>query len=64
MNTRTGLRVAASIRYDAATRLATITPTTRRVAYTWYRVEVHSGITDLAGNQVVTASWRFRTGPT
>ena len=62
VNTRTGLRVAASVRYDARTRTAILAPTTRRFALTWYRIEIRTGIRDLAGNPVVTTTWRFRTG--
>jgi hypothetical protein len=64
VNVRTGLVVSATVRYDPATRTATLTPRWRRLALTLYRVEVRAGIRDAAGNGVVATSWRFRTGIT
>ena len=60
-NLRTGRRVVVSVRYSATTRTLVIDPRYRLSAGTWYRVDLTSGITDLAANHLHAISWRFRT---
>lgn len=61
-DTLTGLLVPATVRYDAATRRATIDPTPSLAANRTYLMIVRSSIRDLAGNPTATTTWSFRTG--
>jgi hypothetical protein len=60
-NLSTGDLVSVKVTYDAATHVATIDPATRLMAGTWYRVKVRNEIEDLAGNNISTRYFRFRT---
>jgi hypothetical protein len=59
--------LAATVSYDAATRVVTLDPTATLVANTTYTATVKSGATgvkDLAGNALATARvWTFTTAP-
>ncbi len=58
--------VAAAVRYDAATRRATLDPSTALAADTLYEATLTGGasaIRDLAGGALATTRWRFLTGP-
>lgn len=52
--------VRSTVKYDAATRTATLDPTLKMFASTTYRVSISSGITDRAGNRLAPTSWTFR----
>ena len=66
-NTVTGALVTASVRYDAATRTATLTPSTALQASTGYTATLRGGaaeprIKDTAGNALAASqSWSFTT---
>ncbi|HSL98068.1 MAG TPA: S8 family serine peptidase [Candidatus Deferrimicrobiaceae bacterium] len=60
-NLRTGYRVSVTVRYDAATQTATIDPTYRLMARTWYRIKVRDGIEDLAGHDLARGRFDFKT---
>lgn len=61
LNGRTGAAVAATVRYDAARRTVTLTPTTRLYDGAPYRLSV-SGVKDTSGTSMTTASSStFRT---
>jgi len=60
-NLRTGAVVSVTVSYDRATHIATIDPTYRLMAGTWYRLAVRSGIADLAGNNLASHSFTFKT---
>ncbi len=62
VNVGGGWAVHATVRYDGATRTATLTPNLRMYDNTQYRVEILPGITDLARNRLASTSWTFRTG--
>jgi subtilisin family serine protease len=62
-NLRTGNLVTVAVRYDAKSHIATIDPSHRLLANTWYRIQVRPGLHDAAGNAVATLFSRFRTGP-
>jgi hypothetical protein len=63
--TKSGSTVAATITYDAANLIATLTPTASLTANTTYTATVTSGTTDLAGNSLgstgATNPWSFTT---
>jgi subtilisin family serine protease len=61
-NLRTGAFVIVRVTYDPARHRATIDPTYRLMAGTWYLIAVRSEITDLAGNHTAARSFRFKTG--
>jgi subtilisin family serine protease len=61
-NLRTGAFVSVRVIYDPARHRATIDPTYRLMAGTWYLIAVRSEITDLAGNRTAARSFRFKTG--
>ena len=61
-NLRTGSLVSVTVTYDAAAYRVTINPIRRLMAATWYRIKVFSGIDDVAGNNVATRYFSFRTG--
>ena len=54
-------RVPAAVRYDAASRTATIDPSAALKARTRYTVSLTDGITDAAGNRLAATSWSFTT---
>ncbi|WP_211879975.1 Ig-like domain-containing protein, partial [Pseudarthrobacter albicanus] len=54
--------VPAAVSYNPLTKVATLNPNGNLTADRVYRVTV-SGISDLAGNTMVTTSWSFTTGP-
>ena len=60
-DTVTNAIVPATVSYDGSTRTATITPQ-RLAAERLYRVEATSGVTDPAGNHLVTTTLPFTTG--
>ena len=60
-NLRTGAIVKVTVHYDATTHIATVDPTYRLAAGTWYRLMVSSVIEDLAGNDGTTRFYRFKT---
>ena len=60
LRTSGGTQVASSTSYDAATRTATLAPTSNLSPSTDYTVTV-SGATDASGNQMATTSWSFQT---
>jgi hypothetical protein len=53
--------VRAAVRYDAATRVATLDPAARLAPDTTYTVSVGSGVRDTAGNRLAATAWRFTT---
>ncbi|WP_260680590.1 peroxidase family protein [Arthrobacter sp. KBS0703] len=57
----TGPVVTAVVTYNAATRTATLNPSSTLVANTTYTVAT-SSVRDLAGNPLAFRSWTFRTG--
>jgi len=60
-NLRTGSLVSVTVTYDPATHRATINPTHRLAASTWYRIKVRTGIEDTAGNNIATRYFSFKT---
>jgi hypothetical protein len=61
-----GTAVAATVSYNATTRVATLNPTTNLAADTRYTAALTGGATairDLAGNALASTSWTFLTGP-
>ncbi|MEO8247563.1 MAG: S8 family serine peptidase [Chloroflexota bacterium] len=56
-----GTVVPASVRYDAATRVATLLPTTTLPGFDTLRVDVSASVRDLGGNAYPGTSWTFRT---
>ena len=61
-----GTLVAAAVSYNATTRVVTLDPDANLQADTRYTVTLtggSSGISDLAGNPLVTVAWSFTTGP-
>ncbi|HYO42743.1 MAG TPA: S8 family serine peptidase [Candidatus Limnocylindrales bacterium] len=61
INTRTGRVVAAAVSYDAARRRVTINPRTALASRTTYRIQLRSGIRDLAGNPLLVRTFLFKT---
>jgi subtilisin family serine protease/putative cell wall-binding protein len=57
-----GMAVAASVRYDSATRTASIAPASTLAAEARYTVSVTSGIHDVAGNALAASSWSLVSG--
>ena len=55
--------VAAAVTYDAATRVATLTPTAALVADKTYTLALTATIKDPAGNPITAKTWTFITGP-
>lgn len=62
-NVAGGWLVHSTVRYDAATRTATLTPDLWMYPETDYRVTILPGITDRAGNRLTPRTWTFRIGP-
>lgn len=60
LKAETGTTVATTVRYSRTTRTLTITPRLPLRWVTMYRLEVHSTITDLAGNPLIGGRWTFR----
>ena len=60
LNISTGATVAAILHYDGPTKTLTITPRRPLRWNTTYRLEIHSTITDLAGNSLIGGRWTFR----
>ncbi|MHA7276857.1 Ig-like domain-containing protein [Arthrobacter sp. Hz1] len=61
-----GTVTAATVSYNATTRVATLDPTATLVSDTRYTVALTGGATgirDAAGNPLATQSWAFTTGP-
>jgi hypothetical protein len=58
-----GTAIAAAVTYNATTRVATLDPTSSLAADTKYTATVSSGVTDAAGNPLLSTSWTFLTGP-
>jgi methionine-rich copper-binding protein CopC len=64
-NATTGAAIAASVGYDAATRKATLDPTSNLAANTRFTATLTGGTTgikDMANNPLATGSWTFTTG--
>ena len=61
INVAGGWTVRATVRYVDATRALALDPARPMYPNTVYRVEIGSGISDLAGNLLVPVSWTFRT---
>jgi hypothetical protein len=55
--------VPATVRYDSATRTATLDPTVNLAARSRYVVELGGGIWDSSGNWLPDTTWSFSTGP-
>jgi methionine-rich copper-binding protein CopC len=53
--------VAATVSYDAATRVATLDPTAQLAAGTTYTATISSGVVDAARNTLAATSWTFTT---
>ena len=53
--------VAATVSYNASTRVATLDPSASLAAGTTYTARLTSGITDLATNPLAPVSWSFTT---
>ena len=60
-NLATGNLVSVKVTYSSTTHTATIDPTNRLKAGTWYRIKVLTGIEDLAGNNTSTRYFMFKT---
>jgi uncharacterized protein YciW len=63
-NASSGVAVSATVVYDAATRVATLDPSTNLAAGTSYRATLTGGasaIRDVAGNPLATINWTFST---
>jgi hypothetical protein len=60
VNVAGGWVVRSTVRYDAASRTATLTPTRHMYPGTEYRVEILPGITDRSGNRLKATGWSFR----
>src|SRR6185436_4008536 len=56
-----GVAVAASVSYNAATRIATLTPAAALSYSTTYTAQLNSSIADTAGNPLAIVSWSFTT---
>jgi hypothetical protein len=56
-----GTAVGAAVSYDAATKKATLVPTSALSANTTYTAQLTSGIADLAGNALAAVNWNFTT---
>lgn len=54
-------KVSATITYDAATRTATINPSSGLARGVWYTVKAGKYIKDAAGNKLKATSWKFKT---
>lgn len=57
-----GWLVRSTVRYDAASRTATLTPNLEMYPRTEYRITISSGITDRAGNRLAPTAWTFQVG--
>jgi subtilisin family serine protease len=62
LNTRTGNRVAATVRWDARRDRIVLDPASRLRAWTTYTVVLRAGITDEAWTSLRPRSWTYRTG--
>ena len=66
LRTAAGTAVAATVTYNATTRVATLDPSATLLANTDYTVRLAGGsptnIRDAAGNNLSTTTWNFRTG--
>jgi subtilisin family serine protease len=60
-NLRTGNLVTVRVTYNSSTHVATIDPTYRLMAGTWYQIKVRDPIEDAAGNNVGTRWFSFKT---
>ncbi len=63
--TRPGSTIAATLSFNATTRVLTINPNATLLANTTYTVTITGGtgaVRDLVGNPVVTRSWSYTTG--
>jgi methionine-rich copper-binding protein CopC len=61
-----GTTVAATVSYNATTRVATLNPTPTLAADTRYTVTITGGgtaVRDAGGNPLTTTTWTFITGP-
>ncbi len=61
VNARSGATVGATVAYEAAKRLATITPTVPLTDNTPYRIQIVDGITEADGSRVLPISSGFAT---
>jgi hypothetical protein len=53
--------VRVTVRYDSATRTATLDPAVRLASLRWYRVKILRGIEDVAGRNLAEQSFTFKT---
>jgi Bacterial Ig-like domain/Protein of unknown function (DUF1565) len=53
--------VAAAVAYDAASRTATLTPSSALAANTRYTATLTNGVKDVAGNPLAATTWTFTT---
>ena len=60
-NLRTGTLVTITVTYDPLTHSLTIDPASRLTAGTWYQIKLTSGIDDVAGNNIATRWFKFKT---
>jgi hypothetical protein len=56
-----GTLIAATVTYNATTRVVTLDPTPTLAANTLYTVRLSTNVTDAAGNRLAAAAWTFRT---
>lgn len=56
-----GTVVPATVTYDAASRVATLRPSTTLAGYAGYSVTVSNSIRDVSGNAFASVSWTFST---
>ena len=61
VNVAGGWPVRATVQYVSSTRSLTLIPVQSMYPNTVYRVEIGSGISDLARNPLAPVSWTFRT---
>ena len=62
-NTATATVVAATVRYDATTRTAVLTPSAPLAGGTIHKVDISNKVRDMAGNPLTWTSWKFTTAP-
>jgi hypothetical protein len=58
-----GATIAATVSYNATTRVATLNPNANLAADTRYTVTLTTGIRDAARNTLAQNTWSFVTGP-
>ena len=61
VDTTTGGSVAATVTYDAGSRVATLRPSAALAQEHTFRVQLSGAIRDVAGNALATTAWSFST---